>query len=103
MRCMMNKHLISKTRLLLLAAVTSIAFGQSAEDSWGNLSRLRVGQNIEIVDMKLKSVTGSFVAFSEEAISLLVGTARISIPQANVLSVKNRADSHRKRNILLGL
>lgn len=99
----MNKHLISNTRLLLLAVVSSIAFGQPAEDSWSNLSRLRVGQKIEVVDMKLKSVTGSFVAFSQEAISLLVGTARISIPQPNVLSVKHRAASHRKRNALLGL
>src|SRR6185436_741851 len=99
----MNKHLISTTRLLLLTVVSSIAFGQPGEDLWGNLSRLRVGQKIEVVDMKLKSVTGSFVAYSEEAISLLAGTARISIPQANVLSVKHRAASHRKRNVLLGL
>lgn len=99
----MTEYLISKTRILLLAVISSIAFGQSAEDSWGNLNRLHVGQKIEVVDMKMKSVTGSFVAVSEEAITLLAGVTRISIPQPNVLSVKNREASHRKRNMLLGL
>ncbi len=94
---------ISRVRIAILAIAPSIVFGQPAEDSWGNLSRLRAGQKIEVVDIKLKPVAGKFSAFSEAAISLLVGKDRISIPRANVLSVKNREGSHRARNILLGL
>jgi hypothetical protein len=87
----MTKYLIPKNRVWFFAMISSIAFGQAAEDSWSCLNQLRGGQKIEVVDMKMKSVTGSFIAVSEEAITLLVGSARTSIPQSDVLSVKNRA------------
>ncbi|MFN0106732.1 MAG: hypothetical protein ACKV2U_32140 [Bryobacteraceae bacterium] len=90
-------------RILTLAIAPLLTFGQSPDDSWDNLSRLRAGQKIEVVDMKLKSIPGDFAAVSEDAISLLVGNDRVSIPRANVFSVKNREGSHRKRNALLGL
>ena len=100
---MNNKHSTMLTRIMILAMLPLLAPGQSSEDSWSNLSRLRAGQKIEVVDMKLKPVTGNFTAFSENAISVLVGRDQISIPRADVLSVKNRGSSHRKRNTLLGL
>jgi hypothetical protein len=88
---------------MLLALLPYIASAQSAEASWSNLGRLRTGQKIEVVDMKLKAVAGNFSAFTDDAISLLAGKDQVSIPRADVLSVKNREASHRKRNTLLGL
>jgi len=103
-KCVMNsKHSTSRIRVIILAMVPAVVLGQSAEDSWSNLSRLRAGQKIQVVDMKPKAATGNFNAFSEDTISLLVGKDQISIPRANVLSVKNREGSHRRRNTLLGL
>ena len=99
----MNKNSISHLRTMILAMVPFIVFGQSTEDAWSNLSRLRAGQKIEVVDMKLKPVAGNFTAFSEGAITLLVGKDQVSIARANVFSVKNRGISHRRRNTLLGL
>ncbi len=100
---MSRKHSTSHIRIMMLAMVPACAFGQSTEASWSNLSRLRAGQKVEVVDMKLKATAGRFTAFSEGTISLLVGKDQISIPRANVLSVKNRESSHRRRNTLLGL
>ena len=88
---------------IILTLLPSIVFGQSMEHAWDNLSRLRAGQKIEVVDMKLRPIAGRFTAFSEHAISLRVGNDQISIHRSDVLSVKNRESSHRARNVLLGL
>jgi hypothetical protein len=89
--------------LTILFMIPAIVLGQSSEDAWSNLNQLRAGQKIEVVDMKLKPVAGNFAEFSDDAIALQVGKDRVSIPRANVLSVKNRGGSHRGRNALLGL
>ncbi len=100
----MHKHqTISTIRILLLACIPSMLLGQLAENSWDNLRRLRPGQKIEVVNMQMKAVVGKFIAFADDAISLAAGKDQVSIPRANVLSVKNREASHRKRNTLLGL
>jgi hypothetical protein len=79
-------------KMLLLLAL--------AADSWDNLAQLRPGQRIEVVDRKLASVTGEFAAYSDDGITLRGGR---TIPRADVLSVKNRERTHRRRNVLLGL
>ena len=99
----MNKHRMSHRRFMLLALFPCIVSAESTEASWSNLGRLRVGQKIDVVDMKLKAVAGNFSAVTDDAISLLAGKDQITIPRADVLSVKNRAASHRRRNTLLGL
>ena len=89
--------------LMILLIAPAGAPAQSSEDSWDNLRRLRPGQKIEVVDMKLSSRQGAFTGYSEEAISLRTGQGEVAIPRADVLSVKNRKSSHRGRNALLGL
>jgi len=92
---------ISLMAVLLVAPQLSLA--QTATDSWDNLKRLRSGQRIEVVDMKLKPVQGAYASYSEEAISVLVGGDLVSVPRANVFSVKNRQGPRRARNAWLGL
>jgi hypothetical protein len=99
----MNRHRMSHSRFMLLALLPYIVSAQSTEATWSNLGGLRTGQKIEVVDMKLKAVAGNFSALSDDAISLLAGKDQITIPRADVLSVKNRGASHRRRNTLLGL
>ena len=99
----MKNYWISFTRMLVLNSIVSMALGQSPEHSWSNLSQLRAGQKIEVVDFKLKNVTGRFVSFSEDTVSLVAGSVRLSISQPDVLSVKKQGASHRKRNALIGL
>jgi hypothetical protein len=64
---------------------------------------LRAGQKIEVVDMKLKSLKGTFVSFSEEAISLRVKESEVAVPRPDVLRVSLRENSKRTRNLLIGL
>ena len=97
----MNQRLFPVIQIVILGIAPCIALGQS--ETWSNLNRLQAGQKINVVDMKLKAIEGRFGGFSDDAISVVVGNDKVSIPRADVLSVKNQAASHRKRNILLGL
>ena len=96
----MRKATLSLLILLIAPARTP---AQSSEDSWDNLRQLRPGQRVEVVDMKLSSWQGSFIGYSEEAISLRRGKDEVAVPRADVLSVKNRKRSRRGRNALIGL
>lgn len=80
-----------------------LAPAQTRLDAWDNLRQLRAGQEIEVVDMRMKSVRGQFAHVSDEVLSLRVGKDEISVPRASVLSVKHRGKSRRGRNALLGL
>jgi len=88
--------------LFLLVLVPLPSSAQTARDSWGNLKQLQPGQRIEVVDMKLKSLKGTFVSFSEGAISLRVKESEVAVPRPDVLRVSDREHSKRLRNALLG-
>ena len=89
--------------LLILVLVPLPSSAQTARDSWDNLKQLQPGQRIEVVDMKLKSLKGTFVSFSEEAISLRVKESEVAVPRPDVLRVSLRENSKRTRNLLIGL
>jgi hypothetical protein len=87
--------------LVLLLAVPLSTVAQRAQDSWDNLKQLRPGQKIEVVDSKMKTLKGSFVSVSEEALSLQDGKSQESVPRADIVRVSVRDTSHRTRNMLL--
>jgi Fe2+ transport system protein FeoA len=93
-----------KTVSLLLALVaTPLMLAQSALDSWDNLKRLRTGQKIEVVDVRMKPLLGQFLSHSEDAIYLRVDQGQVSIARSDVASVKVRVGPRRGRNALAGL
>lgn len=91
--------------LLLVATIFSISLSaqEPGEHSWENLQQLRVGQKIEVVDTNLKKYKGTFLSFSEEAISLRVGKDEVGVQRPNVLRVSLREKSKRLRNALIGM
>ena len=89
--------------MLILVLVPLPSSAQTVQDSWDNLKQLRPGQRIEVVDMKWKSVKGTFVSVSEEAISLQAGKKETSLAREDVLRVALHEHSHRARNTLIGL
>ncbi len=112
----MRKPLLGLVILFLAPALASSQAGnapdglwaaqpQAATDEtgWSNLQQLRVGQKIEVVDTNLKKHKGTFLSFSEEAISLRVGKDEVGVQRRNVLRVSLREKSKRLRNALIGL
>ncbi len=75
----------------------------AVETGWSNLQQLRVGQRIEVVDTNLKKLKGTFLSFSEEAISLRVKKQEVAVQREDVFRVSLREKSKRLRNVLIGL
>ncbi|MFB3154054.1 MAG: hypothetical protein ACE10I_06230 [Candidatus Acidiferrales bacterium] len=70
---------------------------------WNNLQQVRVGQKIEVVDTNLKKYKGTFLSFSEEAISLRVKKQGVGVQREDVFRVSLREKSKRLRNALIGM
>ncbi len=87
--------------LLILLLVPGFGWAKSAQNNWDDLKQLTPGQKIEVVDSKMKTLKGTFVSVSDEAISLQVGKSEESVTRANVVRVSVRDTSHRTRNMLL--
>ena len=88
--------------LFLLVLVPGLGLAQTGRESWDNLSQLRAGQKIEVVDMELKSRQGTFASYSAEAIPLRVKNDAAIVPRADMLRVSLPEDSKRARNMLIG-
>ncbi len=91
--------------LLLVTTIFSVSLPaqEPGKHSWENLQQVRVGQKIEVVDTNLKKLKGTFLSFSEEAISLRVGKDEVGVQRPNVLRVSLREKSKRLRNALIGM
>jgi len=93
-------------RILALTAflmIPHLSLAQNAPDAWDNLRHLRVGQKIEVVDINLKLLKGTFVGFSEESISLRAGNDEVTVQRPDVFRVTDLEHSKRGRHALLGL
>jgi hypothetical protein len=88
--------------LLFLTLIPQPSFARDSGDSWESLKQLRTGQKIQVVDMKLKTLNGTFVEVTEEAILLRTKEGESSIERANVFRVSDRERTNRRRNALIG-
>lgn len=73
------------------------------EPSWDNLNRSGSGERIDVVDMKMRKLQGTFAGFTEEAISLKTGADEMTVPRAEVLRVTSRERTSRGKNVHIGL
>ncbi len=90
--------------LLLVTTVFSVSLPaqESGEHSWENLQQVRVGQKIEVVDTNLKKLKGTFVSFSEEAISLRVKKDEVGVQREDVFRVSLRGRPKRSTSAIVG-
>ena len=72
------------------------------EANWSNLQQVRVGQKIEVVDTNLKKLKGTFLSFSEEAISLRVKKQEVGVQREDVFRVSLRGRPKRSTSALVG-
>jgi hypothetical protein len=87
--------------LLSFTALT-LAAADKPSESWDNLQRLKSGQNIEVIDAKLKSHKGQFTAFDPAGLTLKTEAGPLTLPRADVFRVSLREHSKRWRNAAIG-
>ncbi len=90
--------------LLLVTTVFSVSLRaqEVGKHSWENLQQVRVGQKIEVVDTNLKKLKGTFLSFSEDAVSLRVGKDEVGVQRPNVLRVSLRGSPKRSTSAIVG-
>ncbi len=88
---------------LLISAPCCLPSAQPPQESWDNLRQLRPGEAIEVLDAKMKSIRGDFASYTPQEIALRQDGREMNVPRAEVASVKRSGESHRRRNVLLGL
>ena len=86
----------------ILIAALCLNAAQNPQESWENLRQLRPGDDIEVVDVHMKSHLGRFASYTEEAIAFGHPGHEMIVARKDVASVKRR-QSHRRRNALVGL
>jgi len=88
--------------LICVLGIACTSWAQGDKDSWANLSALRPGQKIQIVEMNSKKHSGIFVSFSEAAILYQDAAGGQTIPRQEIRRVKLMENKHRLRNTLIG-
>ena len=88
--------------LICVLGIPSASQAQTSQAAWPNLSALNAGWKIEIVEMNSKKHSGTFVSFSDAAISWQGTTGEQTVQKQDVRSVKLLENKHRRRNTLIG-
>ena|SRR5690242_18521090 len=95
----MGYRLIFSSILLVLLATTA---ARAQADRWQDLSQIKQGRQVDVIDRHLTKYSGKFITFSDTDLKLLVKDQQISIARNDVYRV-TVAGQNRKRNVLLGL
>jgi hypothetical protein len=87
--------------LLWCLAVPCTSLSQT-NPGWSNLSALRPGQKIQVVETNSKKHTGIFVNVSDTAIASRDNAGEQTFRKPEVRSVKLMENGHRMRHVLIG-
>lgn len=90
------------TRYLIALALPLLAHAAGVEGDWNRVERLQPGQNIEVVDDKMRSYRGEFGAAGADEMSLQTANGPLILKREAVMRVTLRENSKRLRNALIG-
>jgi hypothetical protein len=96
----MTRCLLIAVSLLLLAQA---ARAQASEPSWNRLRIFHVGDKIQVVDQNLKSQNGTFIAFSDDAITYQMDQDAVTMQRDDVYRVSSLKSMSRTKHALIGL
>lgn len=90
------------TRYLIALALPLLAHAAGVEGDWNRVERLQPGQNIEVVDDKMRSYRGEFGVAGADEMSLQTANGPLILKREAVMRVTLRENSKRLRNALIG-
>jgi hypothetical protein len=76
---------------------------QSQKGSWSELSRLKDGQGIEVIESSLKRHAGEFVTVTDEVLTLKESGSDVSIKREDVARVSTSSAPKRGEHAVIGL
>jgi hypothetical protein len=89
--------------MLILILGLSAALPAQTQNPWSDLKGLRVGQGIEVIESSMKNHGGTFVALSDEGITLREKNSDVSLKRENVVRVSTTSGARRGEHAVIGL
>ena len=87
--------------VVCLLATPCVSQAQQSNALWHALNALGTGEKVEVVETSLKMHVGTFVAVSDETLSLREAGIDQTIKKENVMRVTQLGKSHRLRNAIV--
>ncbi len=97
---------MNATRFITLAALlcfATAAWAAEPLEDWKNLEQLRVGERIQVVKKDKSSHFGTFVALSDESLTLRNASGDAGFRREEILRVSRIGGARRGRAALIGL
>jgi len=88
--------------LLFVLGISCASIVRSQQPSWANLSGLKVGQKIQVVEFNAKKHSGTFESASDSAIIIRDASGEASLQKQDVRSVELLGGNRRLRHTLIG-
>jgi hypothetical protein len=95
-----SRSSLMRVFFLLLPAVIG---AQAEQGQWTDLKGLKLGQGIEVVESSMKSHGGTFVAVTDEAITLREKDSDVAVKRENVARVSTTSGARRGEHAVIGL
>jgi hypothetical protein len=89
--------------LLFFLGLSGSLDAQTQKNSWSNLSGLKTGQGIEVIESKLKRHDGKFVTVTDGLLTMKENGSDISIKREDVDRVSTTSVPKRGEHALIGL
>lgn len=89
--------------LFLFAGIPAMLVAQKQEGSWSNLTSVKAGRGIEVIDSKMKRHAGEFIAATDEALTLKENGSDVSIRREDVARVSTGSGPRRGEHAAIGL
>ena len=89
--------------LVFFLALPAALGAQTQQRQWADLSGLKVGQEIDVIESSMKSHGGTFVAVTDEAITLREKGSDVSVKRENVARVSTASGARRGEHAAIGL
>lgn len=95
------KWICSFFMAVCLFVIPCLSWGATDVFAWQNLSTLRAGQRIQVIDKDHGKHNGAFLSFDDQSIKLHESTGDAAVSRENVARV--RTSAHRIRHAVVGL
>jgi hypothetical protein len=95
----MRKH----TMILVLLLGIPATLGAQQQGSWSNLTQLKAGQGIEVIELNMKHHSGKFSSTDDDSLNFKENGSDVSVKRGEVARVSRSSGAKRGEHAVVGL
>jgi hypothetical protein len=99
------RRMVSRSVVMLLFFLVffSVLGAYAEQPQWSDLKGLKLGQGIEVVESNMKSHGGTFVAVTDDAITLRENDSDVAVKRESIARVSTTSGARRGEHAIAGL